>query len=109
MNFILTAIATIITAVATAAAAIAALCAARTSAKAAEAVKSSVVQQIGSHNLTALRELILSEYLEREFKTTEVPVINGKKVKLLRAAKSEAMNQYKQNPAEWDKLSNLTN
>jgi len=106
---VITAIATIITAIATAAAAIAAFRAARTSARAAETAERSVTQQMGSHNLTVLREFILSEYLEREFKVTEAPMINGEKVNLLRVAKSEAINQYKQNPAEWDKVSNLSN
>jgi hypothetical protein len=106
---VITAVATSIMALATAAAAVAAFRAARTSAKAAEAAERSVTQQMRSHNLTGLREFILGEYLEREFKVTDVPMINGKKVNLLRAAKSEAINQYKQNQAEWDKVSTLSN
>ncbi len=69
----------------------------------------SVRQQRGTYDLTALREFILREYAEHEFKTHFAPTINGSKVISLRVAKWEAMKAYKQNPAVWDETSRLSN
>ncbi len=99
----------IFTAVATFVTAIAASVAAYLSFRSAKAAERSVIHQKTTHNLAVMLEFVLGEYLEREFKATHAPKINGKEEKLLRAAKSKAMDEYKQNPVEWDEVSSLSN
>lgn len=86
-----------------------ALYAAVSSARSARAAERSAARQREAYDLAALRELILSEYLEREFKATEAPVIDGREVNILRDAKTEAMRQYEQDTRQWDQASDLSN
>jgi hypothetical protein len=69
----------------------------------------SVREQRGADDLTALREFVLHEYVERQFRPTQAITINRSKVTSLREAKSKAMKVYRQNPSAWDKASQFDN
>src|SRR5574341_289258 len=69
----------------------------------------SAALQRGTHDLGAFREFILHEYVEREFKATDAPIIGGEPVTLLRKAKSKGMKEYWDSPEKWDKASGLAN
>lgn len=66
-------------------------------------------QQGGSFGLTALREQILHEFVEREFRPTAAPVINGQPILRLREAMRFALVAYKDDSKAWNKSSNVSN
>lgn len=73
------------------------------------AAEHSAEQAMAAGAFSAMREFLLYEYLERKFKATQAPEINGKKVELLREAKTIAMDEHRKSPEEWNKASRLSN
>jgi hypothetical protein len=77
--------------------------------KSVKAAESSASYASNSNLMSALREFVLPEYLERDFKATQAPKIEGKIITSLRQAKQIAKRVNSQNPEEWDKVSRRSN
>lgn len=86
-----------------------ALLAAVSAARSSKAAEISAERQRETHDLSAFREFILREYIEREFKATEAPEINDESVTLLREAKTIAENECERDPNAWEKSSQVSN
>ena len=100
---------TVVLIVIAAVSALVAIFAAWSSARSAKAAERSVEQERAAYGLSAIREFILHEYLEREFRAAQAPEINGRRITLLREAKAVAKNEYMQNHEEWDRASRRPN
>lgn len=69
----------------------------------------SLAEQTAGSARAAIIGSIVREYLEREFKATQPPEINGRVVRALREVRQHAKKEYEQNPGEWDKASRRSN
>lgn len=54
-----------------------------------------------AHGALSLREFVMHEYVDREFRATEAPTIEGSKITRLRVAKICALKALTENPEKW--------